>query len=1057
MTLTQHTRHQHTAQTPQARSRARDTVTGIAALLTLLVFVVGIPAILLTVAPVHGWPTTTWSGLVDSLTRPDDGHLFLAALAVLAWIAWIVFALSVAVEALSLLRGLPTPRLPVLGGPQRLAATLVAGAALLLSTPTLGTSSTTRPATAIALVDTAVVTPVTPTPAPVRPAPSLPHELPHPPAPGATAAAASHRTPQHPGTEHTVTVHRGDTLWSIAEHHLGSGSRFREIAQLNYGRPQHDGRSLTDAHWIYPGWILELPPTRHHSATTRTTAPQERATVTSTRHEQVREYRVRKGDTLWDIAADHLGDPERYREIFQLNRGRPQHNGGALTDPDEILVGWVLLLPPRHAAAADHHSSPSRPKPGIAPPALPALQRPVGDHHLARPEAGDNHLDATAAPAPEVTPTPVGPAAPDLRTSDTTTADTPAPSVDLSRLALGLTALAATGTLAELTRRRRRHQANRLPGHRIPLPDRETTVAETTLRASNAPITMATLQTALTRLTHQCRTNGVALPRIQAITMSSDAIDVLVAGDHEPEPVAPFARIATGRWALHAADLPVDATGATAHAYPALVSVGVIDDAVLLLNLEALGTVSLTGDPDAVRELARTLAVELATSPLSGSVALTLPDWLDDLAEIADPDRVCSTTPDAGARRAHARTAAVRRLLDDTGVDDLSDARGRDTAHDAWQPEMLITDTTMHAEPWSGVCIIRTGIPDHDGARIALTDNDGTAILTPLGLRFQPSRLTDTDYKQILTLLGPPDPQPPDVPTVKAERDDDAVPAPLRSAQREVLAALPIPAARIINQASTFDEERDAGSDRGVLLLGRPEIVGGSPTDTKRRARSLELIAYLALHPGASAAELDEALFPGRRVTHDMRNSLVSRTRTWLGSDEHGNLLLPLVTGSSGYHLAEGFRCDWTDFLDLARTGLATDTIDIDRLERALRLVRGRPFLGVDPAAYTWAEAATQEMISTIVDIAYELAVAHLDTGAAAAAIETASRALLVDPANEALHRVAITAASRRGDTEEALRLEQRLRTQLEDIDPDSVPSPTATDILREHASDIRH
>ncbi len=39
----------------------------------------------------------------------------------------------------------------------------------------------------------------------------------------------------------------------------GSPLRWPEIAQANYGRPQPDGGELTDAHWIYPGWVLILP------------------------------------------------------------------------------------------------------------------------------------------------------------------------------------------------------------------------------------------------------------------------------------------------------------------------------------------------------------------------------------------------------------------------------------------------------------------------------------------------------------------------------------------------------------------------------------------------------------------------------------------------------------------------------------------------------------------------------------------------------------------------------------------------------------------------------
>jgi len=48
---------------------------------------------------------------------------------------------------------------------------------------------------------------------------------------------------------------------------------------------------------------------------------------------------VRRGDTLWGIAAEVLGDPRRYPEIFALN-------APPLTDPDLILPGQVLTLPP---------------------------------------------------------------------------------------------------------------------------------------------------------------------------------------------------------------------------------------------------------------------------------------------------------------------------------------------------------------------------------------------------------------------------------------------------------------------------------------------------------------------------------------------------------------------------------------------------------------------------------------------------------------------------------------------------------------------------------------
>ena len=54
---------------------------------------------------------------------------------------------------------------------------------------------------------------------------------------------------------------------------------------------------------------------------------------------------VMRGDSLWRLAAQHLGSGARWQEIFDLNRGTPQADGRALTNQNLILIGWVLELP----------------------------------------------------------------------------------------------------------------------------------------------------------------------------------------------------------------------------------------------------------------------------------------------------------------------------------------------------------------------------------------------------------------------------------------------------------------------------------------------------------------------------------------------------------------------------------------------------------------------------------------------------------------------------------------------------------------------------------------
>ena len=57
----------------------------------------------------------------------------------------------------------------------------------------------------------------------------------------------------------TVTVKRGNTLWGLARTHLGTGTRYQEIFDLNRDRVQAGGRTLRNPNLILIGWVLELP------------------------------------------------------------------------------------------------------------------------------------------------------------------------------------------------------------------------------------------------------------------------------------------------------------------------------------------------------------------------------------------------------------------------------------------------------------------------------------------------------------------------------------------------------------------------------------------------------------------------------------------------------------------------------------------------------------------------------------------------------------------------------------------------------------------------------
>ena len=83
--------------------------------------------------------------------------------------------------------------------------------------------------------------------------------------------------------------------------------------------------------------------------------------------------------SLFEIAARTLGDGSRFMQIFRLNKGRLQPNGGRMENPRIIEPGWVLQLPPGASGPGVHFGPLPRPKPSAsaAPPSQPP-SRPGG-------------------------------------------------------------------------------------------------------------------------------------------------------------------------------------------------------------------------------------------------------------------------------------------------------------------------------------------------------------------------------------------------------------------------------------------------------------------------------------------------------------------------------------------------------------------------------------------------------------------------------------------------------------------------------------------------------
>lgn len=66
------------------------------------------------------------------------------------------------------------------------------------------------------------------------------------------ASSPEPERPADPPQAKTYTVQKGDCLWNIAKKHLGNGSRYTEIYNLNRDK-------ISNPNLIQPGWVLTLP------------------------------------------------------------------------------------------------------------------------------------------------------------------------------------------------------------------------------------------------------------------------------------------------------------------------------------------------------------------------------------------------------------------------------------------------------------------------------------------------------------------------------------------------------------------------------------------------------------------------------------------------------------------------------------------------------------------------------------------------------------------------------------------------------------------------------
>ncbi|MEU3735378.1 LysM peptidoglycan-binding domain-containing protein [Streptomyces sp. NPDC033538] len=189
-----------------------------------------------------------------------------------------------------------------------------------------------------------------------------------------------------------------------------------------------------------------------------------------------------------------------------------------------------------------------------------------------------------------------------------------------------------------------------------------------------------------------------------------------------------------------------------------------------------------------------------------------------------------------------------------------------------------------------------------------------------------------------------------------------------------------------------------------ICVLGPIEVTGVASTG--HGPRLAQLAALLLFRPGRNAQTLCADMDPTNPWSLSTLNARMQGLRRSLGNNPDGHPYVPRrKTGEDPYRLSPTVRCDWPHFLHLVEHALPSGPAGLPDLEKALGLVRGKPFGGTP---LPWAEPHQQEMTTRIVDVAHTVATyrttpgPHHDLSAARQAVATG---LDVDHTAELLYR----------------------------------------------------
>ncbi len=960
-------------------------VRAIAALAALAAGLIGGPVAL-------GWLGMNPLVVLD-LTVVDDGSALLGALTLVGWLAWASFAASVAAEVVNAVARRPVIRIPLLGGVQALVAGLVVAAfSMLVASPSSPAGTPARP------------TPVGTT------APSVPSN------------AAASALPTAGDVAPSYVVQPGDDLWSIAEKLMGNGADWRSLGEANPELLQDPTRNLPPgARLTLPRLARPDPPPRDHQAPAPT-----RITVA-------------QGDTLSELAQEHLGSAAAWPRIVAANRER-------IADPDLIRIGWRLVLPARPGAAPQPESARPHRRAEAEPPAASHRMLPDVDADQGQVPAVSSS-PATELPAPtspagsgtaEVPPSasPAGRPVTELSAAATTAMAADESAGLTAPLVGGLGGLAAAMMLTGVAVRRQVQQRGRALGRRIGPPAPELRRYETALVRTGETDRLRRLERVLRHLGRWFHESG-RVPRLQLLTLDENGLAFDWLGEAGPPPVGFAGEL--GRWTLSDASADSLPDGLGPVPFPALVTLGrSASGAWMMLDLESRGALALAAAPDQRDAVVAAWAVELACSPWAAEL---------DLAVVGgDEAFVAATCPDVSLLSAPVALAALERDAAERGLafpdaDDFARARVDPDASEVTRPRVVLFAEPLPAfagrlgpvRAERGIAVVLTGgEPASSRWRLdAAPDAAGDPVgeLLPDGLTLTPQTIPEHTRRAIAGLNVAAQ----STATQPAPWWSHAGPA--RSLGQLAPAANVRPLPRRLQWAEPVTGgHADAADHPELLLLGPVELVRARGSEPPRARRQCEeYCGWLLENPGRTATQMASELL----VAEGTRRSNMSRLRGWLGADPDGNAYLPEAY-SGRITLSPLVTSDWQRVQLVLGPG--ANAVELETLIGVLRLVRGAPLADAAPGQWCWAEELRTDISSAIRDAGVVLAAGARAAGDLDLARWAASRALTAAPEDELLLCERVRTERQAGNRAEVERLVLRLTHHARVLGVDLAP-----------------